>query len=175
MNYRKRCTMYFTKNCLLLLLLTQTFTNGVCLRFLVEQICHVTLAVVHQRRIVLLAVSRFRFVNGRAHSFRRQYHRPFGVVSKCAFRDKRNGTLGCPNAPRTIFIILVRIKSPPHRQGSWKQRSERPLPVSLPSGSAAVSSLFAPYCIYETCTRGRHRSPCAGSRCMADTKSNKKQ
>ena len=52
--------------CLLLLLLTQTFTNGVCLRFLVEQICHVTLAVVHQRRIVLLAVSRFHFVNGRA-------------------------------------------------------------------------------------------------------------
>ena len=66
-------------------------------------------------------------------------------MSKCALRDKRNGTLGCPNAPRLKFIVLVRIKSPPHRQGSWMQRSERPFPVSLPPGSAVVSSLFAPY------------------------------
>ena len=81
----------------------------------------------------------------RAHGCRRQYHRPFGVVSKCALRDKRNGTLGCPNAPRRQFIVLVRIESPPLRQGSWKQRLERPFPVSLPPGSAVVSSLFAPY------------------------------
>lgn len=67
------------------------------------------------------------------------------VVSKCALRDKRNGTLGCPNAPRRKFIVLVHIESPPVHQGSWKQRSERPFPVSLPPGSAAVFLLFAPY------------------------------
>ena len=36
--------------CLLLLFLTQTFTNGACFRFLIEQICHITLAVVHHYR-----------------------------------------------------------------------------------------------------------------------------
>lgn len=45
--------------CLLLLFLPQTFTDGACFRFLVKQICHITLAVVHHHRIVLLAVSGF--------------------------------------------------------------------------------------------------------------------
>ena len=45
--------------CLLLLLPTQTFTDGACFRFLMEQICHVTLAVVHQHRIVFLTVGSF--------------------------------------------------------------------------------------------------------------------
>ena len=30
--------------------LTQTFTNGACFRFLIEQICHITLAVVRHYR-----------------------------------------------------------------------------------------------------------------------------
>ena len=34
----------------------------------------------------------------RAHDFRRKYHRPFGVVSKCAFREKREA----PRFPGTL-------------------------------------------------------------------------
>ena len=30
----------------------------------------------------------------RAHGFRRKYHRPFGVVSKCALREKREAPFG---------------------------------------------------------------------------------
>ena len=49
---------------LLLLFLAQMFTDRACFRFLVEQICHVTLAVVHNHRIVFLAISNSKFVNG---------------------------------------------------------------------------------------------------------------
>lgn len=47
------------------------------------------------------------------------------VVSKCALRDKRNGTLGFPNAPRLSFSVPFHIDSPPTRQGSWKIPVER--------------------------------------------------
>lgn len=37
--------------CLPLLFLPQTLTDGTCLRFLMEQICHIPLAVMHDHRI----------------------------------------------------------------------------------------------------------------------------
>ena len=37
----------------------------------------------------------------RAHDFRRKYHRPFGVVSKCALREKREA----PRFPGTLQLI----------------------------------------------------------------------
>ena len=34
----------------------------------------------------------------RAHDFRRKYHRPFGVVSKCALRVQKRKAPGSPEA-----------------------------------------------------------------------------
>ena len=79
--HRSKCTLaenlslptvsafLFVLLCLLLLFLPQTFTNEACFRFLMKQICHIPLAVVHHHRIVLLAVGGFYTVNGRAFLF----------------------------------------------------------------------------------------------------------
>lgn len=42
---------------LCLLFLSQALPDGVCFRFLMEQICNISLAVKHHQRIVFLAVS----------------------------------------------------------------------------------------------------------------------
>ena len=52
-----------------MLLLKQTFTDGSCLRFLMKQICYITLTVAHHHRIVFLTVGGFHTVNGRAFLF----------------------------------------------------------------------------------------------------------
>ena len=39
----------------------------------------------------------------RAHDFRRKYHRPFGVVSKCALRDKKEGGPRFPGDLPAVF------------------------------------------------------------------------
>ena len=54
---------------LLLLFPANELPNRTCIWFFMEQICHITLAVVHQHRIVFLAVSRLHTVNGRAFLF----------------------------------------------------------------------------------------------------------
>ena len=50
--------------CLLLLLPANEFTHRAYFRFLMEQICHITLAVVHQHRIVFLTVGGWFFCGG---------------------------------------------------------------------------------------------------------------
>lgn len=51
--------------CLLLLLLTQTLTDGVHFLILMEQTCHIPFTVVHHHRIVFLAVGGFHTTGGR--------------------------------------------------------------------------------------------------------------
>ncbi len=66
--------------CLLLLLPTQTFTDGTCSRFLVEQTCHIPLAVVHHHRIVFLTVDIYAHLT---------YNKPEEIIEKVktAFGD----------------------------------------------------------------------------------------
>ena len=42
----------------------------------------------------------------RAHDFRRKYHRPFGVVSKCALRDKKEEG---PRFPGDLPAVFNRV------------------------------------------------------------------
>jgi len=64
MHSRKNLSFLFVASgfslllCLLRFFATaQTFTDGACFRFLMEQICHIPFAVVHYHRIVFLVVA----------------------------------------------------------------------------------------------------------------------
>ena len=112
--------------CLLLLFPVNELPHRAYFRFFVEQTCHITLAVVHQHRIVLLAVGGFYLVSGRAlHYFTNSkpcIHQFGGIHTGGLFFQFDILLQSFIQLGRILFFLLGQLLQRTLQGGSYKSR-----------------------------------------------------